>query len=195
MMRALRDSFRPAAPKEGAAVEGSNERRLTDLLKQYYTPVWRVVRRLGVHDASAEDLAQQVFVVASSKLEHIERHAERAFLLGTAARLAANHRRSAPVRYEAAEEDVGGRASDGPGADELLHEKRLRKVLDDVLGELPDDLRTVFVLFEVEELAVADIAAALEIPHGTAASRLRRAREAFAAAARRARARMSSKEK
>ena len=195
MMHALRDSFRPAAHTVDAAGEGSRDRRLAGLLKHYYAAVWRVVRRLGVPDASAEDVAQQVFVVASSKLEQIELHAERAFLLGTAARLAANHRRSAPVRYEAAEEDIGARASGAPGADELLDAKRLRKVLDDVLEELPDDLRTVFVLFEVEELAVADIASALAIPHGTAASRLRRAREAFAAAARRTRARMSSKEK
>src|SRR5262245_15267128 len=147
MMRALRESFRPAAPMQGPAMDGSRERRLAELLKQFHTPVWRVLRRLGVPDAFAEDLAQQVFVVASSKLEQIELDRERAFLLGTAARLAANHRRSAPVRYEAAEEDIGSRASGTPGADELLDEKRLRGVLDDVLGELPDDLRTVFVLF------------------------------------------------
>jgi len=165
------------------------------MLKQHYTPVWRVVRRLGVQDASAEDIAQQVFVVAAAKLEQIAPQAERAFLLGTAARLAANHRRSALSRYETAEEDVGGRASDTPGADELVDEKRLRSVLDEVLAAMPDDLRTVFVLFEVEELSTADIAAALDIPHGTAASRLRRAREAFGAAARRVRARLASKEK
>ena len=63
------------------------------------------------------------------------------------------------------------------------------------LDALPDDLRTVFVLFEVEEMASADIAAALDLPLGTVASRLRRAREAFGTAAKRVRARMSSKEK
>lgn len=194
-MRALRDSFRPPVPVQDLGTLESNHRRLGAMLKQHYTPVWRVVRRLGVQDASAEDVAQQVFVVAAAKLEQIEPHAERAFLLGTAARLAANHRRSAPSRYEATEEDVGGRASDAPGADELVDEKRLRSVLDEVLAAMPDDLRTVFVLFEVEELSTAEIAAALDIPHGTAASRLRRAREAFGTAARRARARLGSKEK
>jgi RNA polymerase sigma-70 factor, ECF subfamily len=195
MMRALRESFRPSAPVQDLSTPQTSDQRLGALLKEHYAAVWRVVRRLGVPDASAEDVAQQVYVVAAAKLSQIEPHAERAFLLGTAARLSANHRRSAPSRYEAAEEDVGSRASDTPGADELVDEKRLRGVLDDVLGGLPDDLRTVFVLFEVEELSTADIAAALDIPHGTAASRLRRAREAFAAAARRARARLGSKEK
>src|SRR5688572_6634717 len=118
MLRALRDSFRPDAPMRARTPEESRERRLGQLLEQYYTPVWRVVRRLGVPDVSAEDLAQRVFVVAAAKLEQIEPHAERAFLLGTAARLAANHRRSAPARYESAEEDVGGRASGAPNAEE-----------------------------------------------------------------------------
>ena len=44
---------------------------------------------------------------------------------------------------------------------------------------MPDDLRVVFVLYELEEMSTPEIAALLEIPPGTAASRLRRAREAF----------------
>jgi len=195
MMRAVTAPFESVEPVPELALSGSNDRRLRAMLKQHYATVWRVVRRLGVADASAEDVAQQVFVIAASKIDAIEPHAERAFLLGAAARVAANQRRSAPTRYEAPEEDVGGRASDAPGADELLDEKRLRELLDHVLLGLPDDLRAVFVLYEVEELALSDIAAALEIPIGTATSRLRRAREAFAAVARRVRARFRAKEK
>jgi RNA polymerase sigma-70 factor (ECF subfamily) len=50
-----------------------------------------------------------------------------------------------------------------------------------VLEGLPEDLRTVFVLFEGEGLTTAEIASALGISMGTVASRLRRSREAFAA--------------
>ena len=42
--------------------------------------------------------------------------------------------------------------------------------------------RAVFVLYELEELSVPDIAELLGVPVGTAASRLRRARAAFSAA-------------
>ncbi|HEY0468747.1 MAG TPA: sigma factor-like helix-turn-helix DNA-binding protein, partial [Polyangiaceae bacterium] len=45
--------------------------------------------------------------------------------------------------------------------------------------EMPEDLRLVFVLFELEELSTRQIAELCEIPVGTAASRLRRAREDF----------------
>ena len=44
---------------------------------------------------------------------------------------------------------------------------------------MPKDLRTVFVLFEIEELTMAEISNVVEIPTGTVASRLRRAREVF----------------
>ena len=41
------------------------------------------------------------------------------------------------------------------------------------------DIRTVFVLFEIEEMTTSEIATLLAIPAGTVASRLRRAREEF----------------
>ena len=52
-------------------------------------------------------------------------------------------------------------------------------MLDRILEQMDLDLRAVFVLFELEELTTSEIAALLEIPTGTVASRLRRARETF----------------
>ena len=49
-----------------------------------------------------------------------------------------------------------------------------------VLEQMEEDLRTVFVLCEVEELSSGEVAEALGIPVGTVKSRLRRAREDFA---------------
>ena len=52
-------------------------------------------------------------------------------------------------------------------------------MLDRALDAMPGDLRTVFVLFEIEEMTMAEISNVIEIPAGTVASRLRRAREVF----------------
>ena len=60
-----------------------------------------------------------------------------------------------------------------------------RKLLDSFLDELAEDVRTVFVLFELEGMTMASIGETLELPPGTVASRLRRAREEFHAAAKR----------
>ena len=182
--------FSPAPPQDPASgVRESKSLRVAHLLRAHDDDVWRVLRRLGVTESALEDCAQQVFIVASNKLERIDAGKERAFLVGIAVRIAANHRRTAAVRYERASDDFESRAVGGPGADDLLEEKRLRAVLDEILAGMPDELRTVFILFELEELGVSDIAQTLGIPRGTAASRLRRARETFEAAARRLRAR------
>jgi len=50
-----------------------------------------------------------------------------------------------------------------------------------VLDAMPFDLRAAFVLFELDELTIPEIATLLHIPEGTASSRLRRAREDFRA--------------
>jgi RNA polymerase sigma-70 factor, ECF subfamily len=67
-------------------------------------------------------------------------------------------------------------------------------VLDALLASLPLDLRTVFVLYELEELTMAEIARALDLPMGTVASRLRRARETFEELSRRVRRDIGRKE-
>jgi RNA polymerase sigma-70 factor (ECF subfamily) len=77
------------------------------------------------------------------------------------------------------------------GAEERLDAERARTVLHELLQELEMDLRTVFVLFELEGLTTAEIGLTLGISRGTAASRLRRAREVFRLALKRRRAQLA----
>ena len=51
-----------------------------------------------------------------------------------------------------------------------------------MLERIPDEQRAVFCLFELEGMTGEEIAEALELPLGTAYSRLRLARVAFSAA-------------
>ena len=71
------------------------------------------------------------------------------------------------------------RTDDSISAEEFIDRRRAAELLEQVLDAMPSDLRVAFVLYEVEQLPVAEIASMLEIPVGTAASRLRRAREDF----------------
>ncbi len=190
----VRAATRPTTTSgaEAPAREPLPPSRLRAVLRAHYGDVWRVVRRLGIAEASAEDVTQRVFIVAAEKLDKVEIGKERSFLLSTATRIAANHRRSAHLRNELADDDAARARPDAkPGADELLDEKRMRNLLDEVLDSLPEELRAVLVLFELEEVGLTEISVALGIPRGTAASRLRRAREMFQIAARRTRARLA----
>ena len=158
------------------SLTAEQERRLASMLNTHFVSVWRAGRRMGLHNAQAEENAQEVFAVAARKLTCIEPGRERAFLLGVAVRLASNARRKAALCVEPLEREA---IDPMPLAEELLAQKQQRSVLDRVLLSMSDDLREVLTLYEIEELNLPEIAEALEIPAGTAASRLRRAREDF----------------
>jgi len=153
--------------------------------RQHFAFVWRVLRRLGLAPADADDAAQRVMMVATQRLDDIRPGQERAFLYRTSAFIAARERRGRQRRREKPGVELDGEAHPGGDPEALLVERRALERLDAVLGGMPDDLKAAFVLFEIEGLSKAEVAEALEIPAGTAASRLRRAREDFARRARR----------
>lgn len=165
------------APRTPASARAADA-RLRALVDGQYDFIWRSLRRLGVPDTDTDDCSQQVFLVASRKLDDILPGAERAFLFSTALRVASDARRSRQRRREVFE-DVDEPRDPAPDPEQVVEQKRARALLDEVLDSLPMELRAVFVLFELEELPSADIAEVLAIPIGTVASRLRRAREEF----------------
>jgi RNA polymerase sigma-70 factor (ECF subfamily) len=178
---ALREERAPGAVPTSSERDAVDEVRLRRLLDTYFDFIWRSLRRFGLSDDRADDAAQQVFMIASRKLATIQPESERSFLFGTAMRVASDIRRSAAYRREIAHADAGAELEAGIGPDELLDRRRARELLDSVLAAMDLDLRTVFVLFELEEMTTSEIASMLGIPHGTVASRLRRAREEFEA--------------
>ena len=109
--------------------------------------------------------------------------AERAFLFAVAIREAGHLRRSYKRRGEVGAEALADRSTGAVRPDEWVGQRQRLAAIDAVLDEMDDDLRTVFVLFEVEEMPAQAIAELLSIPLGTAKSRLRRAREDFRARA------------
>jgi RNA polymerase sigma-70 factor (ECF subfamily) len=138
--------------------------------------VWRTLRRLGVVEAEVQDIGQEVFLVVHRKLaEFDDRAGMRAWLYGICARKASDHRRSAYVRRE---RPVATLPEEGAPADQSAHIERreARELLSEVLGQLDPKKREVFVLFELEELSLSEVAEALGCPLQTAYSRLQAAR-------------------
>lgn len=161
---------------------------LKSLFERHYASVWRLLRRFGVPAPALDDAAQEVFWVAARRLSDIRPGSETAFLYGVALRIASNHLRRERHPAATLELDLSSLADTGPSPEEAVAERQRRAMLDAVLARLPLELRTVFVLFELEGLEVRQIAELEGIPVGTASSRLRRAREEFTASARRLRA-------
>jgi RNA polymerase sigma-70 factor (ECF subfamily) len=158
--------------------------RLEALVADHHAFVWRSLRRLGVSDGDIDDSSQQVFLVAHRRLAEIAPDCERAFLFQTALRVAADWRRAHRRRFEQPGIDILEIPDAAANQEQQIDSRRARALLDRVLEVMPLDLRAVFVLFELEEMTMAEIAVVADIPPGTVASRLRRARQAFHDAAR-----------
>jgi len=164
-----------------ATDEKAKKERLERMFRAHHELVWRTLRRLGLGPEPAADATQQAFLIAAERLDDIRQGSERAFLFGTALRLARTAYRTG--RRWQLEDDMDHRIDGGSRVEDLVDRRRAVEVADRVLAQMDPTLLTVFVLFEIEGLSTPEIAELVGVPLGTAASRLRRAREAFRAAA------------
>lgn len=159
---------------------------LREVFDEYAPFVWRTVRHFGVRDADLEDVCQEVFVAVHRKLESFEgRSTLRTWLYGICMRTASDYRRRAHVRRERAVAELPPVSIEPEQLDEL-ERAQSRQLLQQLLDELDEDKRAVFVLYELEELGMKEVAAILGCPVQTAYSRLHAARKiVLEAAARR----------
>jgi RNA polymerase sigma-70 factor (ECF subfamily) len=152
-----------------------------EVYEQHAAFVWRVLRRLGVRPTEVEDVCQEVFLIVHRKLSEFEhRSAVRTWLYAIALRCASDHRRRAYVAREVTSE-VGDAAVEAVQHASIAN-RQARELLDAMLDALDEDKRAVFVLYELEELAMAEVAEIVGCPLQTAYSRLHAARAAIEAA-------------
>jgi RNA polymerase sigma-70 factor (ECF subfamily) len=181
-MTASGDVSRVELTAQGAAVRARDASdRLTELFENHVDFVWRTARRFGLSAAEADDAAQQVFLVAARKLGEITREREKAFFFRAAINVTRTMLRStARKREDFAEHSQT--ADTRPSPEEALDRRHALETAHGVLRAMPPDAREAFVLFELEEMTMQEVADLLEIPAGTVASRIRRARAFFRAA-------------
>ena len=184
----------PVAPTPDKA-ELERAEHLRGVVREYFPSVWRFLRRLGFDELVIEDATQDLFFVAFRRIEEVTPGRERAFLFGAALRIARKLKRKGtrevPVDFLGTPNEAM-RTSATP--ETLLDEERARQLLYQLLSELDERHRVVFVMYELEGMTTHEIAEVLEIPMGTAASRLRLARDDFRARLERYRARMRRQE-
>ncbi len=145
--------------------------------------VVRSLRRLGVGPGDVEDLAHDVFIAVHRELPSFELgRPVRPWLFGFAFRVASNYRR----KFRPADELGGGELADPrPLAEEELLKAADRAMVVRALEDIPLARRAIFILADIDGVSIVDAAKTLDIPEGTAHSRLSKAREEFATAIRR----------
>jgi RNA polymerase sigma-70 factor, ECF subfamily len=153
------------------------------IYKQYFDFVWSSARHLGAAVDAIDDVVQDVFIVIHARLSSLQNpQALRSWIYGIVRRTVSDHRRSRRSRDAAgarlgAELKSGGLAQPSPL--DLTERNAELALLESILAELDQPKREIFVMVEVLEMTVPEVALALEIPLNTAYSRLRLARKLF----------------
>jgi RNA polymerase sigma-70 factor (ECF subfamily) len=152
---------------------------------QYFAFVWSSVRRLGIEPDAVDDVVQEVFIVIHAKLHTLEKpESLRSWIYGIVRRTVSSHRRASHKHRDETSlpPETSTVAARQPNPLELTEQGSQIELLFRLLAGLSEAKREVFILAEIEEMTVPEIALALEIPINTAYSRLRHARQEFEAA-------------
>jgi RNA polymerase sigma-70 factor (ECF subfamily) len=145
---------------------------LSDLVEQHYALLYRYAFRLSGSAADAEDLTQQAFLSAHTKLDQL-RDPDRAksWLCSILRNAYLKTVRQGDSFFTNSLDDLPEPAAATPCELPLDQEQ-----LQLALNELPEEYRSAVVLFYFEEFSYKEIAEQLEVPIGTVMSRLARAK-------------------
>jgi RNA polymerase sigma-70 factor, ECF subfamily len=145
------------------------------IFRLYAPYVLRALVYLGVAESDIEDLCQDVFTTVYQNLAKFEgRSSVRTWIYGICINKVLNYRRVAYRRRERL-----GENSEPSVESHLvgqLEKKQACDLLQRALDELDQQKREAFVLYEIEELSMAEVARAVGCPLFTAYSRLYAAR-------------------
>lgn len=162
---------------------------LREIYHAHFRHVWHTLRRLGIPTRDLEDAAHDVFLVVHRRWDDYDPSRPiKPWLSGIAWRVAADNRKRAVNRRERllGDEHLHARASEGPQPDALTAARQAKDLVSQGLKALDMDKRVVFIMSEIDGHSGPEISEALGVPLNTVYSRIRLARERFAAAIRRA---------
>src|SRR6185437_14066125 len=181
MAAAAEPKVEAATRREGASQDPARSLpSFRSIYDDYFAFVWTCARRLGVPTDSVDDVVQEVFVVVHNRLGTLERPASlRSWIYGVVRRTASTHHRARRVRTAAEAPDSPDDLANTmqPSPHDLAELSDEMQVVWRLLGEMGPPKREVFILAELEEMTMPEIAEAIDVPLNTAYSRLRLARQ------------------
>lgn len=141
--------------------------------------VVRTVERHGVPARDADDVTQEVFAVALSRIRDYDAAREaRPWLFVIAIQRASNYCRLARHRVEPLSPTPPSEPpSPATDVESSVIACEERSLVHELIGRLSPKLREILVMHDLEEMPMNDILAALNIPLKTAQSRLKLARD------------------
>ena len=188
MTQAIQAPVAPVAPDSDAAIIGKSRLEpecFAAIFDRYYSQIHAyAARRLG--EGLADDVASETFLIAFARRERYDVSwlNARPWLYGIASNLVSRHHRTEQRRYRALARTFTHEAGE-EHADQValrLDAQARRASLMTALAGIAQGDRDVLLLVACAELTPEEASQALDIPAGTARSRLHRARKKIRAA-------------
>ena len=146
-----------------------------DIFDQYYDLIRNFLYYKLGDVALAEDIAQEVFMKAWQKRHDIVPSSVKSLLYTIANNLAINHFQSARNKYEFQLKKEDKSSVETP--EYKMEEEEFARKLNEVLEELPENQRVVFLMNRIDDLTYKDIADRLEISVKAVEKRMHKALE------------------
>jgi RNA polymerase sigma-70 factor (ECF subfamily) len=159
--------------------EAEDRARFEQALLPHLNAAYNLARWLTRDDHGAEDVVQEAYLRALKSFGGFHGTDGRAWLLAIVRNTCYTWLQQKRARGPTAafDEAIHGVAAEALNPETLLRRKEDRQAVQRAVEELPEELREVVVLRELEGLSYKEIAAVAAIPLGTVMSRLARARE------------------
>ena len=170
----------------------NDEAAFNEVVARYKNKVYNYICRMLNNSDDAEDLTQEVFVRMYTSIDSFRSHSSlNTWLFRIASNLCIDyHRRGKKFRAHAFSLDApvggdGGSEPDAPAHEvadisyephRLLEHQEMTQQLQRALGQLPEKLRAVILLHDIEDMPYEEIAQVIGCPLGTVKSRLFNAR-------------------
>lgn len=147
-----------------------------EVYRAHVSVVWRALSGLGVRGHDLHDACQEVFIVVHRRLPEFDgRHKVSTWIHAICVRVALAWRRRAASRREVLVDEAPDPATTVT-PEHALDARQSMEALRRILDVLDDDKRAVFVLYELQEMSMREVAEAVECPLQTAYSRYHAAR-------------------
>jgi RNA polymerase sigma-70 factor (ECF subfamily) len=165
------------------AAMGGDSAAFGDLVRRYQDRLYTAVVHIVGCRAEAEDVVQDAFVHAFTKLRTFKQNSQfYTWLYRIAFNVSISRRRRKRIEVSVEEnrELTGGEPLDTASSpSEPLEQAERKERLQLALSRLTEEHRSIIILRHMEEFSYEDIAAVLAIEVGTVRSRLHRARAAL----------------
>ena len=168
-------------------LQSGDQEELTKMVQQYSDSIYRVALRMLNNSAEAEDVLQETFIKALRSIENFEGRSSLATWLY---RIAVNEAlmviRKQKPEVSLIQDDFSEDESDGISVSQIVDwcclpeseflSNETRNKLNEAIQKLPENLRSVFILRDIEGLSIIETAQALDLTETNVKTRLLRAR-------------------